>query len=94
MSSEETRVCKDGLLKISREKKCGTIARRLKVIRGATQRGVPGHDGETYNAKTIGESVGQTRGIVHERDLERQSLQTFNSFKVEPRIDKEGTVVQ
>ena len=45
------------LLKISREKKCGTIARRLKVIRGASWRGVPGHDGETYNAKTFGESL-------------------------------------
>lgn len=36
-------------------------------------RGVLGHGGGTYNDKTFGGSVelGQTRGVVHERDLER-----------------------
>jgi hypothetical protein len=34
-------------------------------------RGVLGHGGGTYNSKTFGGSVRQTRGLVHERDRER-----------------------
>lgn len=66
MSSEETRVCKGGLLYTSCEKK-----RNNRKTSGSDPRGVLGHGGGTYNDETCWGLVRQARDLVHERDLER-----------------------